>query len=66
LSELHETILCSFGWSADHPHWFLIRGRSFSDGNAAASPRLSDFQFAAGERFLYNLRFQDTQALMPV
>src|SRR4030095_1132057 len=66
LSELHETILCSFGWSADHPHRFLIRGRSFSAGNAATSPRLSEFQFAPGERFLYDLRFQDPQALIPV
>ena len=66
LSELHQTILCSFGWSADHSHRFLIRGRSFSDANAATSPPLSDFQFAAGERFVYDLRFQDAQALVPV
>ena len=66
LRELHETILCSFGWSADHPHRFLIRGRSFSNGNATTSPALADFHFAAGERFLYELCFQDAQALMPV
>jgi hypothetical protein len=66
LSELHRTILCSFGWSADHPHRFLIRGRCFSEAGAATSPPLSEFQFAAGERFVYDLRFQDAQALMPV
>ena len=27
---------------------------------------MSEFQFAAGERFLYDLRFQDAQALIPV
>ncbi|MDH5498850.1 MAG: plasmid pRiA4b ORF-3 family protein [Nitrospira sp.] len=57
---------CSFGWSADHPCRFLIRGRSFSDNNAAASPLLSEFTFTANERFLYDVRFRDAQALMPV
>jgi len=66
LRELHQTILCSFGWSADHPHRFLIRGRCFSDGDAATAPPLSAFQFGLGERFLYDLRFQDGQALNPV
>src|SRR4029450_2804413 len=65
LSELHETILCSFGWSADHPHRFLIRGPSFSAGKAATSPRVSEFQFAPGGRFLYHLPFQAPRALIP-
>jgi len=52
LSELHDTIRCSFGWSADHPYRFLICGGSFSDNTATASPSLSEFAFAAGERFL--------------
>ena len=66
LRELHQTILCSFGWSADHPHRFLIRGRSFPGGDSATAPTLSEFQFGLGERFLYDLRFQDGQALIPV
>jgi hypothetical protein len=68
LRELHQTILCTFGWSADHPHRFLIRGRSFSGsgGDAATAATLSEFQFGPGERFLYDLRFQDGQTLIPV
>ncbi|MDH4085755.1 MAG: plasmid pRiA4b ORF-3 family protein [Nitrospira sp.] len=56
----------SFGWSADHPCRFLSRGRSFSDNNSAASPLLSEFAFTTNERFLYDVRFRDAQALMPV
>jgi hypothetical protein len=66
LSDLHHTIPCRFGLSANHPYQFLIRGRSSSDNNATTNLPLSELEFAAGERFLYDVRFQDARALMPV
>lgn len=66
LGKLHHTIRCSFGWSADHPYRVLIRGRAFSGNHAATSPPLLEFEVAAGERVLYDVPFQDGQALMPV
>ncbi len=66
MSDLHHTIRCSFGWSVDHSYRFLIRGRSFSDNHATTSPLLSEFAFAAGERLLYDVCFQDAQALVSV
>jgi len=64
LTEFHQTIVCAFGWADVHPHRFLIRGCSFAGSNASeAAPRLSEFQFRLGERFFYDLRFQDGQTL---
>jgi hypothetical protein len=62
LAEFHQTILCAFGWADIHRHRFLIRGCSFAGSNGSeAGPRLSEFQFRLGERFFYDLRFQDGQ-----
>lgn len=66
LSDLHHTIRCGFGWSADPLYRLLIRGRSFSDKTTPREAAVSEGAFVAGERVLYDVRFQDAQALVPV
>lgn len=63
LPQLQQTIRALFGWSDTHPAHFLIRGKTFpadQTGACASTPpiRLSEFQFYARERFLYNYRFE--------
>ena len=63
LTQLHQTIGLLFGWSNAHPSHFVIRGKSFAAdpiaaGEAVGSPPLSEFQFYARERFLYDYRFE--------
>jgi hypothetical protein len=63
LTQLHQTICLLFGWSNTLPSHFVIRGKSFAADPTAAGervgpPPLSEFQFYARERFLYDYRFE--------
>jgi len=62
LDGVSPNVICAFGWADILPHRFLIRGGSFAGSNGSeASPCLSEFRFRLGERFFYDLRFQDGQ-----
>jgi hypothetical protein len=62
LAQLHRILRALFGWSEDHRHRFLIRGKSFTadqigEGDGTGPMPLADFQFYVRERFLYDYRF---------
>jgi len=67
ISELHEMLQIVFGWSDEHLHQFLIRGKPYGMGRIGGiifddNPRqvqLRDFHFRAKETWLYEYDLTD-------
>ena len=67
VADLHYALQLAFGWSDSHLNTFRIHGRDFGVYHVGGSVfdenankiRLADFQFRAGERFLYEYDFGD-------
>jgi Plasmid pRiA4b ORF-3-like protein len=61
IAELHETLQVAFGWSDEHLHRFLIRGKPYGIGRIGGiifddnprQVRLCDFHFRCKETWLY-------------
>lgn len=67
IAELHDTLQIVFGWSDDHLHQFLIRGKPYGVGRIGGiifddNPRqvqLRDFHFRSKETWLYEYDLTD-------
>ncbi len=67
IAELHDTLQIVFGWSDDHLHQFLIRGKPYGIGRIGGiifddNPRqvqLRDFHFRLKETWLYEYDLTD-------
>ena len=61
IAQLHDTLQIAFGWTDEHLHQFLIRGKPFGIGRSGGisfgdNPhqiRLCDFHFRTRERWVY-------------
>jgi len=67
IAQLHDILQIAFGWSDEHLHRFLIRGRPYGIGRSGGisfhdSPhqvRLRDFHFRCKERWTYEYDLTD-------
>src|SRR5579859_5236078 len=67
IADLHAVIQIAFGWSDDHLHQFIIRGKHYGVGRLgglsfredARTVQLSRFRFRDKERFIYEYDFGD-------
>jgi hypothetical protein len=67
IAELHEVLQVAFGWSDEHLHQFLIRGKPYGIGRIGGmifddNPRqvqLRDFHFRCKETFVYEYDLTD-------
>ena len=67
IAELHEILQVAFGWSDEHLHRFLIRGKPYGIGRIGGiifddNPRqvqLRDFHFRSQETWLYEYDLTD-------
>ncbi len=61
IAQLHDTLQIAFGWTDEHLHQFLIRGKPYGTGRSGGisfddNPhqiRLCDFHFCTRERWVY-------------
>jgi Plasmid pRiA4b ORF-3-like protein len=67
IAQLHEILQIAFGWSDEHLHQFLIRGKPYGIGRSGGisfddNPhrvRLCDFHFHIKERWVYEYDLTD-------
>jgi hypothetical protein len=67
IADLHHTLQAAFGWSDDHLHQFLIRGKPYGIARSGGiifddNPRrvqLRDFHFRCKETWLYEYDLTD-------
>lgn len=67
IAELHEILQVTFGWSDEHLHQFLIRGKPYGIGRSGGiifddnprQVRLRDFHFRLKETWLYEYDLTD-------
>ncbi len=67
IAELHETLQVVFGWSDEHLHQFLIRGKPYGIGRIggiifddnACQVQLRDFHFRCKETWVYEYDLTD-------
>jgi|SRR6266702_54408 len=67
IAELHNTLQIAFGWTDEHLHQFLIRGKPYGIGRSGGisfddnphQVRLSDFHFRTRERWVYEYDLTD-------
>ena len=67
IAELHDILQIAFGWTDDHLHQFLIRGKPYGIGKSGGisfddnpyQVRLHDFHFRIKERWLYEYDLTD-------
>ena len=61
IAQLHDTLQIAFGWTDEHLHQFLIRGKPYGIGRSGGISfgdnqhqiRLCDFHFRTRERWVY-------------
>ena len=67
IAQLHDTLQIAFGWTDEHLHQFLIRGKPYGIGRSGGisfddNPhqiRLCDFHFRTRERWVYEYDLND-------
>ena len=67
IAQLHDTLQIVFGWSDEHLHQFLIRGKPYGIGRSGGisfddnphQVRLGDFHFRWKETWLYEYDLTD-------
>jgi len=67
IAQLHDTLQIAFGWTDEHLHQFLIRGKPYGIGRSGGisfddNPhrvQLCDFHFRTRERWVYEYDLTD-------